>query len=156
MHIIIYLLITSLKGKGNRMELDKLQTPKITINLAVYVRLLLQGRPYRLIDNATAQSILACHNHILVCKVIETNIRDARTGLNEFHLIAIDGIEAFKELEERQNKLRQAKIEQWSLSDKERKKVTAILTLAGIKQKDQRKILTNEKLFNQYKKLLNM
>jgi hypothetical protein len=138
------------------MELDKLQTPKITINLAAYVRLLLQGRPYRLIDYATAQSILACHNHILVCKVIETNIRDARTGLNEYHLIAIDGMEAFKELEDRQNKLRQEKIKQWSLSDKERKKVTAILTLAGIKQKDQRKILTDQKLFNQYKQLLNM
>jgi len=138
------------------MELDNLQTPKITINLAVYVRLLLCGKPYRLIDNATAQSILACPNHILVCKVIETNIRDARTGLNEYHLIAIDGMEAFKELEERQNRLRQEKIEQWSLSDKERQKVTAILTLAGIKQKDQRKILTDQKLFNQYKQLLNL
>lgn len=138
------------------MELDKLQTPKIAINLSDYIRLLLQGKPYRLISNEVAQSIIACPNYNLVCKLIETTIRDARTGLNEFHLIAIDGMEAFKELEQRQAKLRDEKIERWSLNDADRKRVVAILTLAGIKQKDQRKILTDQKLFNQYKTLLNM
>ena len=138
------------------MHLDKLQTPKITINLSEYIRLLLQGKPYRLIDHATAQSILSCSNYNLVCKLVETSIKDGKTGLNEFHLIAIDGIEAFKELEDRQARLREEKIVQWSLNDAERKRVVAILTLAGIKQKDQRKILTDQKLFNQYKQLLNM
>ena len=138
------------------MDIDQLQTPQITIDLTVYVRLLLQGKPYRLIDYDTAQAILSTSNYNLVCRLVETKIRDARTGKNEFHLISIDGIDAFKELEQRQNKLRQEKIEQWSLNEKERKRVIAILTPAGISKKDQRKILTNEKLFNQYKMLLNM